>query len=298
MLRIFRSTRIRPPVKTASFFPLEPIRYTLGIPEPNNLQRSTHVRTGATKAGQDSKATTRAGVHDIEVGQTEGGKGKSAKVLGVESDGSDPKERRRHSTAAADNGESATSITQEAETTHAKRRRGRPAKVLEVESVKPEPTQRRRPRKEPSSDTVNSDLGPDVPPWKTRSWDYRNKDIKDSNSELANAERNQGKPNSTAASETKVYAEGGKKPKGNAPTPKSELVDNSSNEDSIENVGVKIVWSQKDLKKIATSPYLSRGTRLGDLDPVSRSLFEEYRKGEKKADYKRVNIVGSELCGE
>lgn len=46
-----------------------------------------------------------------------------------------------------------------------------------------------------------------------------------------------------------------------------------------------------------TSNYISKGRQLSELDPLTRSLFEEYKRDDK-VNRKRVNVVGSQLCGK
>jgi len=291
MLRIFYSSRIHPPIRTVSFLSLGPIRNTHITTDSNGIRTTTGSRTRATKAE----------TQNVEVIQEKRQRRKSTKVLGVESVRPEPKQRRRRSTAAKteERSEAITQIeeTQDVEVVQAKGRRGKSANVLEDGSVKSELKQKRRCSKVTLSDIPKSDVGPDLPPWKI-SWSNRDKKIEEPNPDLAIPERKLGKQKDTAASQAVVFAEGGKRPKKVATMPKTQLSDVTSNNDSIENVGVKLVWSQKDLRKVATSSYLCKGTRLHDLDPLTRSLFDEYRGGEKKADYKRVNVVGSQLCGK
>ena len=230
-------------------------------------------------------------------------------VIGGESVNTEPKRGRgrpRSKAPLLDNVESNATEDQSSKTEPKQRKSRSTAPVSEdvepdvpgVESIKAEPKQRRRRSKLPLTDNAKSDLDPELPPWKG-SWGNKHKDTISYKPELAIAEGMLGKRKGSATSGNIVFAEGGRRrPRGAAIQAKTELSDIIKNRDSLENVGVKIVWSQKDVRRIVTSPYLCKGTRLQDLGPLTRSLFEEYKKGEKKADYKRVNVVSDQLCGK
>ena len=187
--------------------------------------------------------------------------------------------------------------TQAVEVSQTKRRRRRAAEIVGEDNDNPGPKERQRGVEIPLSDTNEQNQNLDLPPWKRRFWGSRGRNTKNPNPELSIVERKPGK-RKDSAEKIVAFAEGGKKPRRAAALPKPERSDIGADKDSIENVGVKVIWSQKDLRKIVTSPYLSKGTKLQDLDPLARSLFEEYKEGGKRADYKRVNVVSSQLCGK